>query len=473
MIAGVRSFLSRHVLNLWVGLILFLITGCASYRVPSVPGITPPSEDEEVKISREFRREAKKQLKFVSNLEVQRYVDNLGRRLLSVMGPPQFDYRYFVVEESDLNAFSVPGGSIYIYSGLLDRVRSTAELAAVMSHETIHAKNHHMVRMSGLDPVSLLAMLGALLATRGGAGAPAALALGQAVAATRQIAFTRQLEMEADTLGFKYMAEAGYDPHAMLSFQKVLYQDQILNPVDIPPYLLDHPLSQERIANVELLLRSMKPIEPVAPGPDPIKKIQTLIRLERHESDAVIAEEKKLAAQSPGNAEPVQLLGVAYFDKGMLPEAREKFERARVLNPKSPGIDRDLGRLYTRTKEYRLAHEAFDRALSAAPREPLNYIYLGELLEQESKLRDAAGAYLNAYNLAPLWPEPAQRLGTVYGKMDRLGDAYYYLGRSLLLQDEDEKAAAQWERALKIFGEKSPRGEVLKGELDSLRDRGR
>jgi predicted Zn-dependent protease len=312
-----------------------------------------------------------------------------------------------------------------------------------------------------------------VLAARSGAGAPAALVAGQAVAATRQIAFTRQLEMEADTLGFKYMAEAGYDPHAMLSFQKVLYQDQILNPVDVLPYLLDHPLSQERIANVELLLRSMKPIEPVRAPPDPIKKIQTLIRLERNESDAVIAEEKKLADRSPGNAEPVQLLGVAYFSKGMLSEAREKFERARVLDPQSPGIDRDLGRLYTRTKEYRLAQEAFDRALSIAPQEPLNYIYLGELLEQESKLRDAAGAYLKAYNLASLWPEPAQRLGTVYGKMDRLGDAYYYLGRSLLLQDEDEKAAAQWERALKIFGEKSPRGQALKAELDSLRERGR
>jgi predicted Zn-dependent protease len=441
--------------------------------MPSVPGITPPGEDEEVKISREFRREAKKQLKFVSNLEVQRYVDNLGRRLLSVMGPPQFDYRYFVIEESELNAFSVPGGSIYLFTGLLDRMRSTAELASVMSHETIHAKNHHMVRMSGLDPVSILGILGAVAAARSGAGSQAALVLSEGISATRQIAYTRQLEMEADTLGLKYMAEAGYDPHAMLSFEKTMLREQSLSPINVPPYLLDHPLTQDRIANVELMIRSMKPSEPVVEGPDPIKKIQTLVRIEKNEADAVIAEQKKLIIQAPKNSEPYQLLGIAYFSKGMWPEARENLERAMALNPQSPGIDWDLGRLYTRIKNYSLAHAAFDRALARRSDEALTYVYLGELYEQESDLRDAAGAYLNASNLSPLWDKPPHQLGLVYGKLDRLGDAYYYLGKSLLLQDEDAKAIANYEKAIKILGENSPRAQLIKEELKILRARKR
>jgi len=109
MIASARDSLSRKVLRPWTLIVLFLIDSCASVHMPSVPGISPPGQDEEVKISREFRREARKQLKFISNPEVQRYVENVGRRLLSVMGPTQFDYRYFVIEESELNAFSVPG----------------------------------------------------------------------------------------------------------------------------------------------------------------------------------------------------------------------------------------------------------------------------------------------------------------------------------------------------------------------------
>ena len=91
--------------------------------------------------------------------------------------------------------------------------KAQIELAAVMAHETTHVAKRHMARMSGIDPIALLGLLGAILAARSGSGgAQAAAVLGQGIAATRQIAYTRQLEMEADTLGLKYMTEAGYDP---------------------------------------------------------------------------------------------------------------------------------------------------------------------------------------------------------------------------------------------------------------------
>jgi len=114
-----------------------------------------------------------------------------------------------------------------------------------------------------------------------------------------------------------------------------------------------------------------------------------------------------------------------------------------------------------------------DRALALDPKESLTYLYLGEMLEKESDLRAAAGAYINARNLSPLWFRPPYRLGLVYGKLDRLGDAYYYLGRSFLLQDEDQRAIADYERAIKILGEKSPQGQVIKEELVTLRARRR
>jgi tetratricopeptide (TPR) repeat protein len=93
------------------------------------------------------------------------------------------------------------------------------------------------------------------------------------------------------------------------------------------------------------------------------------------------------------------------------------------------------------------------------------------MLEKSGDLRSAAGAYLNAQNLAPLWDRPPHRLGIVYSKLDRLGDAYYYLGRSFLLQDDDEKAIADYERALKIIGPSTPRGQLIRDELRVLRAR--
>ncbi|MGH7771347.1 MAG: M48 family metalloprotease [Candidatus Binatia bacterium] len=453
-------------------LCLSLFGGCGSYLPSKVPFLQQKQEDEDVRISREFRREAKKKLKLIHHPEVERYVDQIGQRILSAMGPQPFDYRFFIIENSQMNAFAVPGGSIYVYSGLIERVKTTDELAGVIGHEIIHVKSRHAARISGPDPAALLVLLGVLLA-RGSSQAQAAGALGGALAATRQLSYNRQLEQEADTLGVKYMAEAGYDPRGALSFLKVIDQERILNPVEIPPYLMTHPLTQERIAGVETAIRTLRLERPKSEHPDPIKKIQTILRLERQDSDAVIAENERLLGQYPASAEPVHLLGVAHHNKGRWPETRQNYERARALNPKSPGIDRDLGRLYTQIGEFRLAHEAFERSLSFEPKEPLNHLFLGELFEKESNLREAVSAYLRAHNLSPLWAEPPHRLGVVYGKMNRLGDAYHYLGRSHLLSDEDEKAITDLERALKILDPASPRGQVVKDELEAIRARRR
>src|SRR5437870_1627575 len=108
----------------WFLSVLIVINGCSSFvppSLPSLPSLGPPTEDEEVRISREFRREAKKEFKFVNDPEVERYVDRIGQRILSAMGPHSFDYRFFVVQDSQLNAFAVPGGTIYMYSGLIER----------------------------------------------------------------------------------------------------------------------------------------------------------------------------------------------------------------------------------------------------------------------------------------------------------------------------------------------------------------
>lgn len=455
-------------------LLVLLIAGCSYLPLPSkTPAAHAIQEDEETKISRQFRREAKKQLNLLNNPEIEGYVDQVARRLLSAMGPQSFEYRFFVVEDSQLNAFSVPGGSIYVYTGLLARAKSTGEMAGVLGHEIIHAKDHHMARLSGgPDPISILAMLGMILA-RGGAGAQAAGAIGQALAATRQFSYSRQLELEADTLGTRYMTQAGYDPRGVLSFMKTLDQQRAISQTDIPPYLMTHPMTQDRVANVELIIRSLNTERPRSEGPDPLKRIQVMLRLEQHDEAAVIGEYERLADQNPDNAQARHFIALARKSQGKLPEARANYEKARTLDPGLPGIDRDLGRLYGQMGEFQRAHEAFDRAARAQPREALNYFFLGELFERENNLREAAQAYLTASNLSPLSPIVFNRLGLAYGRMNRPGDGYYYLARSFLLQDEDARAIADFERAIKVLGPASPRGQMIKEELERLKARGR
>jgi predicted Zn-dependent protease len=449
-----------------------------------LPSVTPPTEDEEVRISREFRREAKKQFKFINQPEVERYVDRIGRRILAATGPLSYEYRFFVVEEDQLNAFAVPGGSIYLFTGLIERAKSTDELAGVLGHEIVHIKGHHMARSSGPDAISVLSLLASvMLARSSGSGGQAAGIVGQAVAATRQAAYSRQLEMESDTLGTRYMAAAGFDPRGTLAFLKTMDQERQLNPLDVPAYILSHPLTPERLANAELVVKSLAPkdrelfsassAKPQQEDNEDLKKVQILIRMERPNRKTVVTDYEKLVQNDPNNPALLHLLGFAQFQLGLLAPAQKNYEKSWRLRPDHVGLLREIGRLSGQTGDYESAHKAFNRAIALEPNEPLNYFYLGEFLEKIGDLRNAAGAYLNAQNLAPLWDKPVYRLGQVYGKLDRLADGYYYLGRANLLQDEDERAIADFERALKIVGEGSPRGQVIKEELKTLRDRKR
>jgi beta-barrel assembly-enhancing protease len=467
-----RFFRARQKFSSWLLVTCLFVTSCASYRSP-LPSVSGPSEDEETRISREFRREAKKHLTYINNPEVERYIERIGQRILSVMGPQPFDYRFFVVADSQLNAFAVPGGSVFFYTGLIERAKSTSEIAGVMGHEIVHIKGRHMARHSGPDAISLLSLVGMLLLSRSGAGAQAAGVVGQAISATRQIAYSRQLELEADTLGVRYMTSAGYDPAGSLGFLKTLDQERSLNPIDVPAYMMTHPVTQERVANVQLVIRSLGNVQSKSESLDQLKKIQVLVRLERQETDKVIDEYKKLVAQTPEDSVAYHLLALAQHHKGQLPQAKNNYEKAVKLNAQDAGLYRDLGRLYTDAADFSAARAALDHAVTLEPKEPLNYLYLGELLEKENDLRAAAGAYLNAHQLSPFWDKPPARLGAVYGKLERLGDAYYYRARSLLLQDEDERAMADLERAIKIIGANSARGQTIKDELDNLRARRR
>src|SRR5574341_55983 len=344
---GFRAASSRLAFRCSWALIVFLFLGsCRSAMAPILPAVRPPAEDEETRISREFRREAKKQFKFANNPEIERFVDRIGRRILAATGPLSFEYRFFVIEENQLNAFAVPGGSIYLFTGMIERAKSTDEIAGVLGHEIVHVKGRHMARSSGPDAITILSLLSMALLARSGSGAQAAGVVGQAVAATRQAAYSRQLELESDTLGARYMAAAGFNPRGTIEFLKTLDQERALNPIDVPAYILSHPITQERVANAELVVKSLGATQPRTDDTEALKKAQIIIRMERLDRDAVVGEYEKLVEKNPNSPEQLYLLGFAQHQLSRLGPAQKNYERSRQLRPDNAGLQRDLGRLY-------------------------------------------------------------------------------------------------------------------------------
>src|SRR6185369_1376809 len=210
-----------------------------------------------------------------------------------------------------LNAFAVPGGYIFVFSGLLARAANDDELAGVLAHEIGHVSGHHIVRQQRDGQIwNYAALLGVLLS----AVNPVLGAAGVAAAQTAQLKYSRDFEQEADFLGLRYATEAGYDPHALGSFFKALLAEQRINPAGVPAYMLSHPITEDRIAHVDTMIGAQKlktpPNRPAA-APE-LGEAQAVARAIADPPDIVVARYRRQAEEKPDDAERQLLLGRVY-----------------------------------------------------------------------------------------------------------------------------------------------------------------
>jgi predicted Zn-dependent protease len=242
-------------MNRMAMLLALALAGCAHshYNVASQhQDYTITSTEKEVELGRKISQRVEAELPRLADEAAQRRVRQIGERIASVCDRRELVYSFVVVEDKDVNAFSLPGGYVYINQGLLDKVTNDDELAGVIAHEVAHITARHAIKRYEGGIGMQLAQLAALAsrqpaATRG---------VGVAMQAAR-LAYARQDELEADRLAVKYLRAAGFDPTAMLRFLETLQQ---LHDEDVhyvprgmvrPHYALTHPFVPERLRAVK------------------------------------------------------------------------------------------------------------------------------------------------------------------------------------------------------------------------------
>ncbi|WP_290691628.1 M48 family metalloprotease [Aquabacterium sp.] len=197
----------------------------------------------------------------VDDPQVLEYIGQVWARLIAgakqrgEIGPEleaSHAWEPFLVRDRTVNAFALPGGYIGVHLGLLAMTSTPDELASVLAHELSHVTQRHIARMIGQQSrqswVSLASMvLGILAASRNPQAAQAMIYGGQAVAVQGQLNFSRDMEREADRVGFGVLGEAGFDQAGMAEMFEHLQQASRLNDDGSYPYLRTHPLTTERI----------------------------------------------------------------------------------------------------------------------------------------------------------------------------------------------------------------------------------
>jgi len=239
--------------------ISILLLNLSPLSKAELPVLGDPTQQEftpyrEHLMGNQFYRTIKASVPFVTDLEVNDYITNLGQRLISHSSQPDKKIRVFVIKVANINAFAGPDANIGFHTGLIVSAQNESELAGVMAHEISHVTQRHLARAmteSNVSPATMFATIlaGILVASQNPEAGAAIIYGGSAALMQSQINFTRANEHEADRIGIGVLRDAGINPDGMAGFFETLLQKSETNNVIAKmEYLRTHPLSTTRIA---------------------------------------------------------------------------------------------------------------------------------------------------------------------------------------------------------------------------------
>src|ERR1044071_7269165 len=226
---------------------LFAMPALAQTRISLHRNKYKVSDD--VQVGRQAATEVERQLPIMNDREVQDYVERVGQRLVESIPQefqhPEFRYYFKVVNAREINAFALPGGPMYVNRGMIQAARNEGEMAGVMAHELSHvALRHGTAQATKAQKYSLLAGIAGIAGSIfGGPG------LGQVAAGSVGVyflKFSREYETEADLLGARIMANAGYDPRDLANMFQTLERQGGGG----GGFLSDHPSPRDRYARI-------------------------------------------------------------------------------------------------------------------------------------------------------------------------------------------------------------------------------
>jgi len=205
------------------------------------------STDKEVAMGRSIDQQIMAQYKMVNDPLVQKRVEDIGKKIAAVCDRKDIDYHFMVLEEDEINAVSTPGGYVYIFKGLVDKVKSDDELAGVIAHEVGHIVARHSIKkLQAQQGYTLLRVLIAAAPQSSNMGNAADLAF-----ASVMTGYSREDELLADQLAARYSKLAGYDPQGIVKFLEKLEDINKRKPPQPYNYFKTHPYTPDRVRVVK------------------------------------------------------------------------------------------------------------------------------------------------------------------------------------------------------------------------------
>jgi predicted Zn-dependent protease len=434
--------------------------------------------EEEKKLGKKILLEIEKNVELVRDPTLQTFLDRMGHSLVAQVGPTSFDFKFYLIKATEPNAFAIPGGYIFVTTGLIVFAENENEIVGVLSHEISHVTARHVAQMversKRLSIASMAAVIAGLLLGGGGQGSQAAAAMAMATAEALALKYTRENETDADHNGLQYMIKAGYDPNGLISFLNRLNKISLAVAPQIPAYLSTHPTTENRISLLENLLQ----IGPKPAGPfksvGNFRRIQAKAFTEEREPHVAITNYQSLVDANPQDIDGCYGLGLAYRKAGRLDKSAEVFQKAHALAPNDPDLLRELGVVYFLSGKLDLAIETLG-TMRSIPRtgtdqseDLLGLYYLGRGYQEKGDFAKALPLFLEVQKEAPEFIDIYLSLGSVYGRMDQKGLSHYYFGKHFKLRGENNNALLHFRKASELLEKGSPEKDEAQREIKEL-----
>src|SRR5215471_15765761 len=247
-----ESFKLRKAVVLGIAMAIAMLPLSALAQTPIKLHGNKFSPQDDVKLGREAAGEAEKKLQIINDAQLGSYLDRVGQRLAAAIPPEfqhqEFQYTFKLVKDDSINAFALPGGPMYVNTGMIQAAKTEGEMAGVMAHEISHVALRHgtaqATKASKYNTLSsILGVGGQVLGGPMGSIAQ----MGAQGVGVYFLKFSREYETEADLLGARIMANAGYDPRELANmFQTIEKQSGGGG----PSFLSDHPSPKDRYAKI-------------------------------------------------------------------------------------------------------------------------------------------------------------------------------------------------------------------------------
>lgn len=238
--------------------VLMLSVGIADAQTRIKPGFNLFSAQDDVNVGQQSAVAAEQQLPMLNDAQTNAYLNRIGQRLAANAGGPQFQYHFRVVNQSDINAFALPGGFVYVNRGVIDTASNEGELAGVVAHEISHVALRHGTHQASKAYLAQagISILGGILGGHVGAGAAQIInTVGGIGLNAIFLKYSRDLETQADIRGAQIMTASGYNPNDMVAFFQKLERVDTSRKTN---WMSDHPAPPDRIARIQQEARMLR-----------------------------------------------------------------------------------------------------------------------------------------------------------------------------------------------------------------------